>query len=77
MTQLRVLVVEDDALIGLLLADVIAEMGHDVCAIESTEAGAIAAAARYKPGLMIVDAGLRSGNGVSAVAEIEGVRKNV
>jgi DNA-binding response OmpR family regulator len=70
MTPLRVLVVEDDALIGLLLADVLAGMGYDVCAVESTEAGAVAAAARCKPGLMIVDASLRKGDGISAVTEI-------
>jgi len=33
-------------------------MGHDVCALEITEAGAVAAAAQYRPNLMIVDARL-------------------
>ena len=70
MKALNVLVVEDDALIGMLFADLLAAMGHDVCAIEATEAGAVAAAARYKPDLMIVDAQLRDGSGVSAVEEI-------
>jgi two-component system, response regulator PdtaR len=70
MKALNVLVVEDDALIGMLFADVLAAMGHDVCAIEATEADAVAAAARYKPDLMIVDAQLRDGSGVSAVEEI-------
>jgi two-component system, response regulator PdtaR len=70
MTILRVLVVEDETMIALLLADVLAGMGHDVCSIESTETGAIAAAVRCKPGLLIVDALLREGSGVSAVEEI-------
>src|SRR5665213_1372335 len=70
MKALRVLVVEDDVLIGMLFADALAAMGHDVCAIEATEADAVAAAARYKPDLMIVDARLRDGSGVSAVEEI-------
>jgi DNA-binding response OmpR family regulator len=70
MKALNVLVVEDDVLIGMLFADVLAAMGHDVCAIEATEADAVAAAARYKPDLMIVDARLRDGSGVSAVEEI-------
>jgi CheY-like chemotaxis protein len=56
MKALRVLVVEDDVLIGMLFADALAAMGYDVCAIEATEADAVAAAARYKPDLMIVDA---------------------
>lgn len=67
---LRVLVVEDDALIAMLYAELLAEMGHVVCAIETTEAGTVAAAARHKPDLMIVDASLRNGSGIVAVTEI-------
>lgn len=67
---LRVLVVEDDALIGLLLGDMLTLMGHDVCAIESTETGAVASAARFRPGIMIVDAWLREGCGITAVDRI-------
>jgi two-component system, response regulator PdtaR len=67
---LRVLVVEDDFMIGTLLAEVLEGMGHDVCAIEATEAGAVAGALRHRPDLMIVDARLGSGSGVSAVEEI-------
>src|SRR6185312_2762481 len=70
MKALRVLVVEDEMLIGMLLADALGAMGYDVCAVEETEAGAVAAAARCNPDLMIVDARLRQGSGVSAVEEI-------
>ena len=70
MKALRVLVVEDDILIGMLLADTLGAMGYDVCAIEATETGAVAAAARCKPDLMVVDARLRDGSGLSAVEEI-------
>jgi DNA-binding response OmpR family regulator len=35
MRTLRVLVVDDDVMIGTLLADLLAELGH-VCSIEST-----------------------------------------
>jgi two-component system, response regulator PdtaR len=70
MNALRVLVVEDDALIGMLLAELLAGMGHDVCAIEATEAQAVAAAIRCKPHLMIVDPLLGDGSGISAVDEI-------
>ncbi len=69
-TAMRVLVVEDDAIIGTLLAEMLAGMGHDVCAIEATEADAVSAAARCKPDLMIVDVGLGEGSGVSAVETI-------
>ena len=67
---MRVLVVEDDAVIGALLADMLAAMGHDVCGIEATEADAVSAAARYKPDLMIVDVGLGDGSGISAIETI-------
>lgn len=69
---LRVLIVEDNALIGMLYADLLGEMGHTVCAIEATETEAIAAATMYKPDLMIVDAGLGQGTGMSAVKTILG-----
>jgi two-component system, response regulator PdtaR len=67
---LRVLIIEDDALIAMLLAELLAGMGHDVCASAATEAEAVIAATRYGPDLMIVDAGLGRGSGVSAVEEI-------
>jgi len=70
MTALRVLLVEDDAMIGELLADMLQDMGYDVCALETTEQDAVAAAARCRPDLMIVDAQLGDGSGMSAVETI-------
>ena len=70
MKALRVLVIEDNALIAMLLSELLAGMGHDVCATAATEAEAVSAAACYKPDLMIVDAGLGQGSGVAAVEEI-------
>jgi CheY-like chemotaxis protein len=52
MKALRVLVVEDDALIVMLLSELLVGMGHDVCAIAGTEAEAVSAATRYDPDLM-------------------------
>lgn len=66
----RVLVIEDDALIGMLYEDVLAEMGHSLCAIAMTGSQAVAAATKHKPDLIIADASLRDGNGVDAVKEI-------
>jgi DNA-binding response OmpR family regulator len=70
MKALSVLVVEDDAMIGILLAEMLGEMGYEVCAIAATEEDAVAQAIRCKPGLMIVDEQLLEGNGVSAVNRI-------
>jgi len=66
---LTLLVVEDDALIGRLLVDVLANLGH-VAMIVTTEDAAVAAAARYRPDLMIVDVTLGDGNGIAAVDQI-------
>jgi DNA-binding response OmpR family regulator len=70
MRTLRILVVEDNAVIGTLLAMMLKEMGHEVCATETTEDGAVAAAMRCNPDLMIVDVTLGSGSGIKAVETI-------
>lgn len=57
-------------MIGVLLAEMLEEMGYSVCAIAATEDSAVADAARCKPGLMIVDQYLLEGNGASAVERI-------
>ena len=70
MKALRVLVIEDDAVVAMSLAELLAGMGHEVCGTAATQADAVSAATRYDPDLMIVDAGLGRGSGVSAVEEI-------
>lgn len=72
MKALRILVVEDDSLIAVLLVETLAELGHGVCGVEATESGAVVAALRCRPDLIIADAQLREGNGVSAVDRILG-----
>lgn len=70
MKSLRILIVEDDTLIGTLIGCILESMGHTVCAIESTENDAVAAAALHRPELLIVDARLDEGSGVAAVDRI-------
>lgn len=67
---LRILVVEDEAIIAMFLTDLLGGMGHEVCTTVETEAAAVEAAARYLPDLMIIDGNLQEGSGVLAVAEI-------
>ena len=74
MQKLSILVVEDEAIIGMLLTEVLNGMGHEVIAVVGTEAAAVTIAAEYKPDLLIVDAGLSSGNGLSAVDTILATR---
>ncbi len=68
--KLRVLIVEDEALIALLLADILASLGFELYDIVATEAKAVAAALSLLPDLMIVDAGLANGSGVDAMRTI-------
>ncbi len=66
----RIVLVEDNAQISALLAEVLAALGHEVCATATTELEAVAAAARHGPDLMIVDAHLQAGSGISAMDTI-------
>lgn len=70
MKPLRILVVENDDLIGSLLCDMLETMGHEICSSENSRAKAVRAALRRRPGLMIVDAGLKGGAGEATVAEV-------
>ena len=70
MKALRTLVVEDDAIIGGLLAETLEGLGHTVCAVENNVANAVAAASHWRPDLMIVDVGLGEASGIAAVKEI-------
>jgi len=70
LNPLRIMVVEDEAMVAELFAEVLEGMGHEVCAIEATEAGAVATAVRCRPDLMIVDALLGFGSGIAAVEQI-------
>jgi two-component system, response regulator PdtaR len=70
MKTCRVLIMEDDPLIGMLVAELLEEMGYDVCAIAATAADGVTAAGQYRPDLVIADARLGDGSGISAIEEI-------
>jgi DNA-binding response OmpR family regulator len=70
MRPLRVLVVEDDLMIGPLLAEVLEDLGHIVVAVVVDARSAVAAARNCRPDLMIVDIKLGEHSGVEAVKEI-------
>lgn len=70
MKAMRTLVVEDDTLIGELLAETLEGLGHMVCAVERNAADAVASASHWRPDLMIVDVGLGEASGIAAVEEI-------
>jgi DNA-binding NtrC family response regulator len=74
MRRLRILLAEDGAMISMLLAEIMIGMGHEICAIETTEAGLVQGAARDQPDLLIVDEHLGTGSGVAAIAAVSDIR---
>ena len=51
MNPLSILLVEDDALIGPLLVEILAGLGYKTVGLQTTEDGAVAEVARSKPDL--------------------------
>ena len=68
---MRVLIVEDEALIGMHLARLVAELGHDVYAIAASAAAAITQAAAHDPDVVLMDIRLAQGSsGIDAAREL-------
>lgn len=69
-SPMSVLLVEDDNMVGLILKEILEEIGFVVCAICATENDAVASAARLHPSVMIVDMHLAEGTGIGAMDRI-------
>jgi two-component system, response regulator PdtaR len=68
---MRVLIVEDEAIIALDLAMLVADFGHTVCGIAHSASGAIQQAAFQAPDLVLMDIRLANGSsGIDAAREI-------
>ena len=68
---MRVLIVEDDAIIAMHLAMLVVEFGHEVCATARSAAGAISLATAHRPDVVLMDIRLAQGSsGVDAAREI-------
>lgn len=70
MDAIRIMVADDETFLGSLFGEVLEGICVVVCAIETTEASAIATAKHCNPHLLLVDVQLRDGNGVLTVTEI-------
>ncbi len=70
MTSLSILIAEDEAVIAMLLGEVLIGLGHGICSSVATADDAVAAAREHHPDLIIIDAGLRDSSGVDAMATI-------
>jgi CheY-like chemotaxis protein len=67
---LRILIVEDDVTVGPLLAEILEDLGHVVCAVEVDVGDAVSASVRWLPDLMIVDVGLGEVRGAAEITTI-------
>lgn len=68
---LRVLVVEDEALIAMELESILEQQGHEVVDAVATEVDAIAAARLTRPDLVLMDVRLaRGGDGVATAIRL-------
>ena len=70
MNATRILIVEDDVLIGLDVEDALVAAGYDVCGIATSEAEALAMAAEFRPEMAIVDINLSPGDGRVVAKEL-------
>jgi RNA polymerase sigma factor (sigma-70 family) len=69
--SVRVLVIEDEAVIALDVAKIVRNAGHQVVGIAATERAAIELAKQHSPHLVLADIQLRDGDsGIAAVREI-------
>ncbi len=66
----RVLIVEDEEMIAMLLTELVEQLGYSVCDVAATEADAVAMAGACQPDLIIIDGGLREGSGIAAMNTI-------
>jgi CheY-like chemotaxis protein/DNA-directed RNA polymerase specialized sigma24 family protein len=67
----RVLIIEDDPLIAMDIAQIVREMGHTVCGTAARKEEALAVARKTDPGLVLADIQLKDGDtGVETVEEL-------
>ena len=68
---MKVLIVEDEALVALYLEALVVGFGHQVCAVAACACEAIEGAAKHAPDVALMDVRLARGtNGVDAAREI-------
>jgi CheY-like chemotaxis protein len=67
----NVLIIEDEPMIAIDLADLVTGLGHDVCETARTHKEAVAAFRKHEPGLVLADIQLADGSsGLDAINEI-------
>jgi DNA-binding NarL/FixJ family response regulator len=59
---MRVLIVEDDFIIAMHLAQLVVDLGHEVCATVASASDGLAQAATLNPGVVLMDLRLAKGS---------------
>ena len=68
---MKLLIVEDEIIIAMRLEQLVTDLGHEVCALASTEDGAIASAQTHRPDVVLMDLRLaHGGSGAEAACQI-------
>jgi two-component system, response regulator PdtaR len=68
---MKLLIVEDEMIIAMRLEQFVTDLGHQVCAMASTEDGAIASAEVHRPDVVLMDLRLaHGGSGAEAACGI-------
>ena len=70
-TRADVLIIEDEPIIAMDIEMIVRDLGHDVVAVATTHAEAVAEAQKHQPGLVLADIQLAdNSSGIEAVQEI-------
>ena len=70
MARSRVLIVEDDPFIALVVEDALTDEGYEVCGISASEKEALALAETTPPDFAVIDVSLRPGDGRMVAREL-------
>lgn len=70
LSGVRVLIVEDDALVALDMETILLQAGCDVVSVVDSEHAAVDTAQRLQPDIILMDIALRKGDGISAARSI-------
>ena len=73
--RLKILIVEDETLVGMGLQDQLTRLGHDVVAQAASAAEALEQFRLRQPDLVLVDVRLNAGDGVELAVECQKIRR--
>lgn len=73
--RLRILIVEDETLVGMGLQDQLTRLGHEVVAQAASPAEALEKFRQLQPDLMLVDVRLNGGDGIELAAQCLKLRR--